>query len=314
MASDQGSSGSTLPGFAGITEGTLGDREGAVAMMGMSSPTGYLDLIQPAISSATQTGSGSVGGVAVTNYTVSNDLDQLAGAAGTSSAEAQTITSALNLLKSQGYTTNSAVVSIDAAGFIRQVKSTDTFSDGGTVTLSASFSNFGCAGTILMPGQTGAGVPPAGCTSPDSPNSDHHLDHGSAQPQGGADDDPGFDRHDRRRPVDDDLERRIHDVHRRTGIGVVVDYPDRAARPLVLHSLGWCRPVTARSAAGPRVWSGVRRTGPDVCRTGAPSPRPRLCQALSAVPATPDALAPGRTITRATARSRRRIGDRSLGP
>ncbi len=171
MASDQGSSGSTLPGFAGITEGTLGDREGAVAMMGMSSPTGYLDLIQPAISSATQTGSGSVGGVAVTNYTVSNDLDQLAGAAGTSSAEAQTITSALNLLKSQGYTTNSAVVSIDAAGFIRQVKSTDTFSDGGTVTLSASFSNFGCAGTILMPGQTGAGVPPAGCTSPDSPNS-----------------------------------------------------------------------------------------------------------------------------------------------
>jgi hypothetical protein len=171
MASDQGSSGSTLPGFAGITEGTLGDREGAVAMMGMSSPTGYLDLIQPAVSSATETGSGSVGGVAVTNYTVSNDLDQLAGAAGTSSAEAQTVTSALTLLKSQGYTTNSAVVSIDAAGFIRQVKSTDTFSDGGTVTLLASFSNFGCAGTILMPGQTGAGVPPAGCTSPDSPNS-----------------------------------------------------------------------------------------------------------------------------------------------
>ena len=171
LASDQGSSGSTLPGFAGITEGTLGDREGAVAMMGMSSPTGYLDLIQPAINSATETGSGSVGGVAVTNYTVANDLNQLAGAAGTSSAESQTITSALTLLKSQGYTSNSAVVSIDAAGFIRQVKSTDTFSDGGTVTLLASFSHFGCAGTILMPGQTGAGVPPAGCTSPDSPNS-----------------------------------------------------------------------------------------------------------------------------------------------
>jgi hypothetical protein len=171
LASDQGSSGSTLPGFAGLTEGTLGDREGAVAMMGLSSPTGYLDLIQPAISSATETGSGSVGGVAVTNYTVSNDLNQLAGAAGTSSAEAQTITSALALLRSQGYTSNSAVVAIDAAGFIRQVKSTDTFSDGGTVTLLATFSNFGCAGTILMPGQTGAGVPPTGCTSPDSPSS-----------------------------------------------------------------------------------------------------------------------------------------------
>jgi hypothetical protein len=180
LASDQGSSGSTLPGFAGITEGTLGNREGAMAMMGMSSPTGYLDLIQPAVSSATQTGSGSVGGVAVTNYTVSNDLDQLAGAAGTSSAEAQTITSALALLKSEGYTSNSAVVSIDAAGFIRQVKSTDTFSDGGAVTLSASFSNFGCAGTILMPGQTGSGVPPSGCTSPDNPTSSTTTSTGAA--------------------------------------------------------------------------------------------------------------------------------------
>ena len=170
LASDQGSSGSTLPGFAGITEGTLGDREGAVAMMGMSSPTGYLDLIQPAISSATRTGTGSVNGVAVTNYQVSNDLNLLAGAAGTSSAEAQTITAALAKLKSQGYTTNTAVVSIDAAGFIRQVKATDIFADGGSVTLLASFSNFGCAGTILMPGQTGSGVPPTGCTSPDGPN------------------------------------------------------------------------------------------------------------------------------------------------
>ena len=171
LPSDQGSSGSTLPGFAGITEGTLGDREGAVAMMGMSSPTGYLDLIQPAISSATQTGTGSVDGVPVTNYQVSNDLSQLAGAAGTSTAEAQTITAALTTLKGQGYTSNTAIVSIDGAGFIRQVKATDSFADGGSVTLLASFSNFGCAGTILMPGQTGSGVPPAGCTSPDSPNS-----------------------------------------------------------------------------------------------------------------------------------------------
>ena len=171
LASDQGSSGSTLPGFAGITEGTLGDREGAVAMMGMSSPTGYLDLIQPAVSSATQTGTGNVDGVAVTNYQVSNDLNQLAGAAGTSSAEAQTITAALATLKGQGYTANTAIVSIDGAGFICQVKAIDTFADGGSVTLLATFSNFGCAGTILMPGQTGSGVPPSGCTSPDSPKS-----------------------------------------------------------------------------------------------------------------------------------------------
>jgi hypothetical protein len=171
VGTDTGSSGNPLPGFAGLTEGTLGNREGAVAMMGMASPTGYLDLVQPAISAASETGTGTVDGVPVTNYLVTNDLSQLASAAGISSAEAQTVTAALTVLKGQGYTGNTAAVSIDAAGFIRQVKSVDTFSDGGKVTLLTTFSNFGCAGTVLMPGQTGSGQPPVGCTSPDSPNS-----------------------------------------------------------------------------------------------------------------------------------------------
>jgi hypothetical protein len=171
VASDGGDSGSPLPGFAGITESTLGQREGAVAMMGMASPTGYLDLVQPAISAASQTGTGTVDGVPVTNYQVTNDLSQLAGAAGTSAPEAQTITAALAVLKAQGYTSNTAIVSIDGSGFIRQVKSTDTFADGGTVTLLATISDFGCAGTVLMPGQTGSDAPPTGCTSPDGPNS-----------------------------------------------------------------------------------------------------------------------------------------------
>jgi hypothetical protein len=167
MASDGPGSGSSLPQFAGITEGTLGSREGAVAMMGMASPTGYLDLIQPAITAAAQTGTGTVDGQPVTNYQVTNDLSQLAGAPGTSTAESQTISAALGVLDGQGYTSNNVVVSIDGSGFIRQVRSTDEFSDGGSVTLQATFSDFGCAGTVLMPGQTGAGVPPAGCTSPD---------------------------------------------------------------------------------------------------------------------------------------------------
>ena len=164
--SDGPGSGSGLPQFAGITEGTLGSREGAVAMMGMASPTGYLDLIAPAITAAAETGTGTVGGVAVTNYQVTNDLSQLAGAAGTSPAESQTISAALDLLDTQGYTSNDVVVSVDGSGFIRQVRSTDVFGDGGTVTLEATFSDFGCAGTILMPGQTGSGVPPVGCTPP----------------------------------------------------------------------------------------------------------------------------------------------------
>jgi hypothetical protein len=169
-ASEAGASGNPIPGFAGLTEGTLGSREGAVAMMGMASPTGYLDLVQPAIGAASETGTGMVDGVPVTNYQVTNDLNQLAGAAGVSSAESQTITAALAVLKGQGFTTSTALVSVDGAGFIRQVRSVDTFADGGTVTLLGTFSNFGCAGTVLMPGQTGSGVPPVGCTSPDNPN------------------------------------------------------------------------------------------------------------------------------------------------
>jgi hypothetical protein len=169
QASDASASGSSLPGFASITESTLGDREGGVAMMGMASPTGYLDLIQPAITAAAKTGTGTVDGTPVITYQISNNLDQLASAAGTTSAESQTISAALALLKAQGYTSNTAMVSIDKAGFIRQVKSTDGFTDGSSVTLEATFSNFGCAGTVLMPGQTGSGVPPTDCTSPDGP-------------------------------------------------------------------------------------------------------------------------------------------------
>jgi hypothetical protein len=167
---DASGSGTSLPGFAGITEGTLGSREGGVAMMGMGSPTGYLDLIQPAIDAAAETGTGTVNGVPVTVYQVTENLDQLATAAGTTSAESQTISAALTLLKAQGYTADTALISIDSAGYIRQVKSTDTFSDGGSVTLQATFSDFGCAGTVLMPGQTGSGVPPTGCASPDGPS------------------------------------------------------------------------------------------------------------------------------------------------
>ena len=136
-------------------------------MMGMASPTGYLDLIQPAIDAAARTGTGNVDGVPVTNYLVANDLDQLASAAGTTGAEAQTINTALAPLKAQGFTTDRVLVSVDGSGYIRQVKATDTFGDGGKVTLESTFSNFGCAGTVLMPGQTGSGVPPTGCTSPD---------------------------------------------------------------------------------------------------------------------------------------------------
>jgi hypothetical protein len=161
-------SGQSLPDFAGITEGTLGDREGAVAMMGMASPTGYLDLVQPAISGVAEVGASTVDGVAVTQYELAIDAASLSTAPNVSSEEASTINSAVALLSAQGYTNIRDLISVDASGFIRESSSTVSFSDGGTVTLDAHFSSFGCAGTVLMPGTGGVSTVPANCTSPDT--------------------------------------------------------------------------------------------------------------------------------------------------
>jgi hypothetical protein len=159
--------GTELPGFAGLVEGTLGPREGAVAMMGMASPTGYLDLVEPAVTAATDVGTSTVDGVAVTQYQLTIDPGSLA-VAGTSAEEQSAINAAIQTLTAQGYQSIRDVVSIDASGFIRESASTVTFSDGGTVTLDAHFSNFGCAGTVVMPGQTGDSTPPSGCVSADT--------------------------------------------------------------------------------------------------------------------------------------------------
>ncbi len=167
-ANDANSTGSSLSSFAGLVESTLGQRDGAVAMLGMASPTGYLDLTLPSVSGATQDGTSTVDGVPVTNYDVTVDPSQLATSPGTTPEEATTIENAVGELDEQGYTGTTVVVGIDASGFIRQAVSTTAFSDGGTVVLTATFSDFGCAGTVLMPGQTGATAPAAGCASPDT--------------------------------------------------------------------------------------------------------------------------------------------------
>jgi hypothetical protein len=166
QSSDAG--GNPLPDFGGLVEGALGPREGPVAMMGMASPTGYLDLVEPAVTSADEVGTATVDGVAVTQYQLTIDPASLAAAPGTSSEEQSAINAAIQALTGQGYQTIKDLVSIDASGFIRESASTVTFSDGGTVTLDAHFSNFGCAGTVLMPGQGGDSTPPSGCVSADT--------------------------------------------------------------------------------------------------------------------------------------------------
>ena len=161
-------SGASLSGFAGLVEGTLGTRQGALAMGGLSSPTGYLDLDQSMVNGANQTGTGTVDGVPVTIYTISIAPGQGENIPGLSAEEAKAIADSDAILKQQGFTGTTVQVSIDASGYIRQTRSVAHFSDGSTTSSESTFSDFGCAGTVLMPGQSGATSPPAGCVSPDT--------------------------------------------------------------------------------------------------------------------------------------------------
>jgi hypothetical protein len=158
--------GSPLSGFADLVEGTLGPRQGALAMMGLANPTGYLQLDQNAITSANPAGTGAVDGVPVTIYHVAIDPAQQANVPGATPEEGTAIRNALDVLRQQGYTGTSAKVSIDGAGYIRQTVLVASFADGVTQTSEATLSDFGCAGRVLMPGQSGPTSPPAGCTSP----------------------------------------------------------------------------------------------------------------------------------------------------
>jgi hypothetical protein len=163
---DSSSSQQPISGAAGLVEGTLGDREGGVAMMGLASPSGYLDLYQSEVTTAADLGPSTVDGVPVTVYQVQVTPAEEGQVVGASPEEQTTITQALTLLRSQGYTGSTVKISIDDEGYVRQSNTTANFSDGGSVNLTATFSDFGCAGTILFPGQTGPSTPPANCTSP----------------------------------------------------------------------------------------------------------------------------------------------------
>ncbi len=169
-ATDSGP-GSSLTGFAGLVEGTLGPRQGPLAMLGLASPTGYLNLDPAETSSADMVGTDTVDGVPVNVYQITQSPAQVAQVPGLTDQEQQAVGAAMQLLNQQGYTGSTVRVSVDAAGFIRRTQTTNHFSDGTTMSNEAEFSNFGCAGTVLMPGQTGSSTPPTGCTSPDDPTS-----------------------------------------------------------------------------------------------------------------------------------------------
>lgn len=136
-------------------------------MIALANPSGRLTLDQNMVSSVQEVGAGTVDGVPVTNYRVSINLYRVVDQPGLSSAQQTTMTQALSILKNVGYTGTSELVSIDAAGFIREVNSVASFSNSGSMTSDSILSDIGCAGTV-SPGQPVPSPGPPGCVSPDN--------------------------------------------------------------------------------------------------------------------------------------------------
>jgi hypothetical protein len=161
------SPGAPLSGFAGLVLGTLGQREGAVAMNSMASPTGYLDLAEQAITATSKLGDTVVGGVPVGEYEVTIDATKSLDRPGLTAEEMKTALAALAVLQREGYQTTKVRLSVDAFGLIRAANYVVSFADGGTVTADTTFSDFGCSTTIPRPEGPTIVPAPGGCASPE---------------------------------------------------------------------------------------------------------------------------------------------------
>ncbi|MGO9856140.1 MAG: hypothetical protein ACLPYY_13990 [Acidimicrobiales bacterium] len=164
----QAGPGAPLSGYAGSVEGTVGQVAGALDMQGLASGTGYLDLETREIQGAQPAGTGTVDGVPVTVYKLSESGLQDPETSGLTPQQMSTIRAADAIIENSGFAGKTTWVSVDGEGYIREQKTEYTLPDGSTVTEDTILSNFGCAGTVLMPGQVGATAPPAGCVSPDT--------------------------------------------------------------------------------------------------------------------------------------------------
>ncbi len=144
--------GQSLSGFANLVAGTLGDGPGALTMLTLASPNGYLNLQKEAVSSVTPAGTGMVDGAPVTYYEVDIDPARLLDIPGLTSEQTKTIHAALAQLARSGYQSRKTKVGIDASGLIRETTTVTAFADGSTQSTHSVFSNFGCAGIVVLPG------------------------------------------------------------------------------------------------------------------------------------------------------------------
>jgi hypothetical protein len=122
-------------------------------MLGLASPTGYLSITREAITGAAKIGESTLDGTPVTDYRVVVDLARLATVPGLSPEELTTINAALAVMQREGFTGNTTDVSVDEHGYVVHTKSVNNFADGGSVVSDDTFSLFGCAGAVQLPGR-----------------------------------------------------------------------------------------------------------------------------------------------------------------
>ncbi|HEY3670384.1 MAG TPA: hypothetical protein VGN51_05590 [Acidimicrobiia bacterium] len=162
--------GSSLSGFAGLVEGTLGQGQGAQSMISLASNSGYLGLESEMVTGAKTDGTGVLDdGTHLTYYRVDVDLARMADAPTLSAEQRQAITDAIGVLRSVGYSGTDERIGVDDAGFIRDVVATTRFADGGSMTRHSVFSNFGCAKRVTMPNEAAVDAPAGTCPPAGAP-------------------------------------------------------------------------------------------------------------------------------------------------
>jgi hypothetical protein len=85
-----------------------------------------------------------------------------------SDEQLQTASAAFTVLKQQGYTQTDVVLAVDASMLIRRSTTVIRFADGGSINATTTFSDFGCAGTVVLPGESARDAAPSQCVPADT--------------------------------------------------------------------------------------------------------------------------------------------------
>ncbi|MEP6626201.1 MAG: hypothetical protein ABJC79_17270, partial [Acidimicrobiia bacterium] len=160
--------GQPLSGFASAVESTFGPGPGALTMLGLASPTGYLSLSASAVTGVRAVGTGVVGDTPVTFYDVISDSAAMRQLPALTDEQLKTVDEALKVLDRSGFVEAKSRIAVDADGYIRESTSTASFSDGTRMTRHMTLSRFGCTGTGPTPANpAGAAAPATGdCVTP----------------------------------------------------------------------------------------------------------------------------------------------------